>query len=58
VAVMVSSSLVVSEKSRIEKIQSGLKNIKIDHATIQEAQEISREVSKIDVNKLLKPFTI
>jgi hypothetical protein len=53
-----SDSVVSEERLRIERIQAGLKKIKIEYSTIQKAQEISREVSKIDVNKLLKPFTI
>lgn len=48
----------ISEKERIEKIQTGLKHIKTDYSTIQKAHEISREVSNIDVDKLFKPFTI
>jgi len=56
---MAGSDLVaVNERERIERIQAGLKKIKIEYSTIQKAQEVSREVSKIDVNKLLKPFTI
>lgn len=46
------------EKERIKKIQNGLHNIKISPETIQEAHEISREVSKISVEKLFRPFDI
>jgi hypothetical protein len=55
---MARSGVVVSERQRIEKIQTELCNIRPDHDTIQKAQDLSREISKIDPNKLQKPFTI
>jgi len=47
-----------TERERIERIQEKLHNIKISPETIQKAHEISRELSKISVERLYKPFDI
>jgi hypothetical protein len=52
------SSSVVYDRVRIERIQSELKTIRLDRKSIEEIQETSREMCKIDVDKLLRPFTI
>jgi len=52
------SVLVVSERQRIERLQNEIQNIRPSPDTLQKAQDLSREVSKIDTDKLLKPFTI
>ena len=46
------------EKARIKKIQDGLHNIKISPETIQKGHEITRELSKISVERLYRPFDL
>jgi hypothetical protein len=46
------------ECERIERIQTELNKISPSPEVIQRAHEISRELSKISVEKLYKPFDV
>jgi hypothetical protein len=48
----------LTEKERIERLQDKINKIRPSPETVRRAHEISREMSKISVEKLFRPFDI